>query len=223
MNNFDLSKAKFLSVLIGICLIFIIVIWHAFDYLPKETPEIQNLNEEITETTNDDTSLSNDNEEISNDTTGEQEYIEEQTPVDINQNKRAKLEPLETIYEEESNSQEKINVPEQNQGNNIESILKRAKDLSLNQDYESAITEYKSILSSSTDENIKATCYENLALIYAVQKRYGTALTNANKAYNIEPTVAREVMLARLYFRTGSVDSANNRINNVLRREFTIK
>ena len=51
-------------------------------------------------------------------------------------------------------------------------------------------------------------------------KRYGTALSYAQKAYNTYPTSSREMLLARLYYKTGDLDKATKRMNNVLQRDF---
>ena len=69
----------------------------------------------------------------------------------------------------------------------------------------------------------KALCYDNLALIYAVTKRYGSAIIAAQKAYNAQPNINREFMIARLYYKTGKIEEAQNRILYILRKEFTLQ
>ena len=51
---------------------------------------------------------------------------------------------------------------------------------------------------------------------------YGSALSAAQRAYNLAPSSHREVLLARLYYKTGDIDKATSRVNNVLRRDFSI-
>ena len=39
MNKFNIESAKFLSIIIVICFVFIMVVWKAFDYLPSSDAE----------------------------------------------------------------------------------------------------------------------------------------------------------------------------------------
>ena len=59
-----------------------------------------------------------------------------------------------------------------------------------------------------------------MAIVYAISKRYGSAISAAQRAYNIAPTSNREMLLARLYYKTGDTERATAKANNVLRRDF---
>ena len=56
----------------------------------------------------------------------------------------------------------------------------------------------------------------------AIVKKYGSAMSYAQKAYNLSPSTNRELLLARLYYKTGDVDKATKRVNNILQRDFSI-
>ena len=99
-------------------------------------------------------------------------------------------------------------------------MLAKAKEHKNNQQYINALSEYEKAVSKADENSLKALCYDDIALIYAHTKRYGTALAYAQKAYNTYPTTSREVLLARLYYKTGDVEKAINRVNNVLKRDF---
>ena len=105
----------------------------------------------------------------------------------------------------------------------LEEILENAKNFRLNHKPISAISEYQKALQRTEDNSVKAQCYENIAIIYASAKRYGSALSYAQRAYNISPTVSREVLLARLYYKTGSTEKAVNRMDNLLKKDFTLE
>ena len=84
-----------------------------------------------------------------------------------------------------------------------------------------ALQEYQKIPAITNDTSMVARSYEEIATIYAIVKKYGTALSYAQKAYNMSPSSSREMLLARLYYKTGDIDKATRRINNVLQRDFS--
>ena len=62
MNRFDSNSAKFISIIIGICFIFIMVVWHAFDYIPKN--ETKNYIPEIAQEQNIDDAENNEDKNL---------------------------------------------------------------------------------------------------------------------------------------------------------------
>ena len=102
------------------------------------------------------------------------------------------------------------------------SELSQARKLRNDKKYIEAVTEYQEIISNTEDKALQALCYEEVAVMYASIKKYGSALSVAQKAYNTQPSTSREVLLARLYYKSGNIDKATTRINNVLRRDFSI-
>ena len=128
-----------------------------------------------------------------------------------------KLEPLETLSEEAASA----NV-ETEELSESESLIKQAENLKNDHDYAGAIDLYKRAAELSGDSAIQAECYEEMAMLYGMIKRYGTALAYAQKAYNLSPSTGRELLLARLYYKTGDADKAARRVNNILQRDFTV-
>lgn len=222
MNNFDIKSAKYVSIVILICFIFVMVVWHAFRYLPSETPEGVNLPPAEEQQIDNNETASSAEEEAPQPEETRQERSEDWTPkvstepdittetISGNDREVTPTEPLEAIDEDEK--------PEVD---SLTSALNNAQRYKDNKQYVKAISEYQKAISLTTDIKTKANCYEEISSIYAIAKRYGTALSFAQKAYNMVPTTAREILLARLYYKTGDADKATTRMNNVLRRDFT--
>lgn len=218
MNKFDISTAKFTSLIAGLCFIFIVLVWHAFDYLPtNEINDIHQIKDEQklapdTETKDIEIEEDADDEKLENVVEKVQRVEFEKKEIDITEAK-----PLETIYE---------NAPEVKTIDNIikdyNSDLDRARELRNKQQYMEAVAEYQNTISNTEDKALQAQCYEEVAIMYATLQKYDTALSVAQKAYNTKPSTSREVLLARLYYKNGNIDKATSRINNVLRREFSI-
>ena len=211
MNKFDINSAKFLSIIIGICVVFILLIAHAYNYIPKNDIktdlEVLAPQEEL---------------EIKN-----EEKQTKNTNIDINNNNATRAvstthtlsndNKLETINDEELIANNGIIL---NDETSINTLLENAKTLKINSNFAESIVEYQKIIKLTDDNQIKANCYEEIALILAQMKRYGSALAAIQKGYNLYPNTSRELLLARLYYKTGEVDKATERINNILRRDF---
>ena len=88
--------------------------------------------------------------------------------VNVSQEESATIE----VAEKELSSEEKA-----------EGILKEAANFRASKQYIKALDEYQKVLTETTDINIKASAYDGIASLYAINKRYGTALTYAIKAY----------------------------------------
>ena len=223
MNNFDLESKKYMIILLAIFLAFALVVIKAFDYIPDEPQDGANIKQEQV--------LNVQEKPIKQKYTEEQEEQPEQTKkrglnvdlrnhVDIIPEESAPLKvsqpmELETIEPVNENSN---NLSSEQQ---LELKLLEVQKLVDTKQYVKALEEYKSIAESVSDTHTKARCYEEMANIYGIVKRYGTALSYAQKAYNTEPTSNREMLLARLYYKTGDLDKATKRMNNVLQREFS--
>lgn len=241
MNKFDLQSAKFLSIIIGICLIFVLVIWHAFSFLPEEDntqriqPEVtvpsdneenvQNIPEDEETNTEEEGNEDEDEDAVSESSLNKKNETKKITSNDksLSKNKQEEqenLEPLEPI--DESNT---IDANELKQSDNMSfsDIINKANEYKMARNFNEAIEEYKKAISVTDVSADKAICYDNLALIYAVTKRYGSAIIAAQKAYNAQPNINREFMIARLYYKTGKIEEAQNRIFYILRKEFTLQ
>lgn len=216
MNKFDLNSAKFISIVIAMCFIFIMVVWHAFDYLPSEVPNstLPDLNsQQTTDLQANENKKENEEGEKEEKLENVVERVEELVAVK-KEPKQVEIEPFEKIYNE---------TPETNleETNNFDSDLNKARNMVNQKLYSEAISEYQNIISNSNNKLLQAQCYEEVAIMYASLQRYGSALSAAQRAYNTSPSISREVLLARLYYKTGNIDKATTRINNVLRRDFS--
>lgn len=207
MNKFDSRMMTFWGSLILICLVFLIIVWHAFSYLPKDTSNSFEQYEELAQQE----TVSNENEEKTAEQADE-DFSEEDIDEPVISSKPKNN--LEIILDNEliENNGKKDNTNQ--------NLLEKARELKSNKNYSEAIEEYNKIITSSDDAKLKAICYEEAAIIYALNKRYGSALSNAQRAYNMAPTSSREILLARLYYKTGDVEKATLRMNNVLKRDF---
>ena len=101
--------------------------------------------------------------------------------------------------------------------------LENALKYKNSKEYTKALDEYTNVLKNTSDNDVKAICYQEISYIYAINKRYGTELSYAQQAYNLVPNSERELLLARLYYKTGDIDKASKRVNNVLKRDFFIE
>lgn len=214
MNNFDIRSAKLLSIIGLILFVFVMAIANAYKYLPSETTtEIPDVNTEINQP------VDNDENNYDNDTE-EQEY----TPVKENIRETKSYSEPEAVSSSYNNLTPLENIDGDNANTssdkNFEEIVANAKQLKEDKQLVQAAAEYQKAVNLAETSKQKADCYEEIATIYAIAKKYGTALSFAQKAYNLSPSTSREILLARLYFKTGSTDKASDRINNVLRRDF---
>lgn len=217
MNNFDLGSKKYMIIILAIFMAFALVIIKAFDYLPDSQDEansadinraVEMRNQPMVQNT----------EESQEEQTDKKEFnVDLQSSVNVPEEARpsapAQPEELEKIepVEESSNN---LSAEQQ-----LELRFLTAQKYKDEKQYVKALEEYQSI-AAAANSHTQARCYEEIANVYGIVKRYGTALSYAQKAYNMEPTSQREMLLARLYYKTGDLDKATKRMNNVLHREF---
>lgn len=264
MNKFDPDSMKFVGIVLGICLVFIIIVWHAFGYLPEKSSfkktvdneisipvEEQRGDREIEEYSQEEQAS---REEVVSEGRENQEYrdySENRGGIEVRESREniqsesgrgmsaadyermarereiAHQDNMENRYEEisdseEMNTREPLPVEQGLAGNELEQVLNNAKQARENRKFAAAISEYQKAISIATEPSLKADVYEEMALVYAGLKRYGSALAAAQKAYNLAPSSNREILLARLYYKTGDYEKANNRANNVLKRDFPV-
>lgn len=207
MENFDIKKARLVSITIGICLIFVLVVANAYKYLPEEdiaqTPKKEIIKESfdnkkvIKSINNDDIDIEenslNDNSNLEND-------IEEPLEIDLENN----------IEQQVSSSNDK----------QIDDILKNAMRLLYEKNYSSSIFEFEKALEIADNNTDKAFCYDKIALNYAFQNRYNKSLEMAKKAYSTLPNSQREFFIARLYNKMGNFEESEKIIKNIMNREF---
>ena len=214
INN---NSKKFLILILIVCVAFLVLIINAFEYLPnKSGDEIINRTnvEEINKAA----------EPVETEEAKEQPK-EERGTLNINLDQPTKVEEpekLEPIAVDGDNAVAEDAKPvELTPEQKADEAFRTAKAYRHSKQYVKALEEYQKIPMITKDNDTIARSYEEIAFIYATVKRYGTALSFAQKAYNMSPSSSREVLLARLYYKTGDMDKATTRINNVLQRDFS--
>lgn len=219
MYKFDLESSKYKLILGGIILLFVLVICHAFSYLPEnEKPDV--VLEEIN-INNQSEIVTKKVEEESSNTTDDIEQNEEVSEDTITTSKK-EITPLEIISEEEL-----VEIASKDNANEIEnneisfdSFFEKAQGLKKKHSFDEAIQYYQKAFNYAKTAEERAICFEEIAISYASLKRYGSALVNAQKAYNIKPTTTREVLLARLHYKTGNIEQALEKAQSVMKRDF---
>lgn len=213
MDKFDIRGAKLISIIGLILFIFIMVVANAYQYLPSESSDLPNVNNEINLPSDEDENTSEDDTRVNEEPSKESLYRDNRSLEDNNSNSYSNenITPLENISDE-NNSNSDVN---------FDDTFAEAKKLKDDKQLVKAISGFNDAVKVAETSKQKADCYEEIATIYAVTKKYGTALSFAQKAYNMSPSTSREILLARLYYKTGNADKASDRINNVLRRDFT--
>ena len=214
INN---NSKKFLILILIVCVAFLVLIINAFEYLPnKSGDEIINRTnvEEINKAA----------EPVETEEAKEQPK-EERGTLNINLDQPTKVdepEKLEPIAVDGDNAVAEDAKPvELTPEQKADEAFRAAKAYRHSKQYVKALEEYQKVPMITKDNDTIARSYEEIAFIYATVKRYGTALSFAQKAYNMSPSSSREVLLARLYYKTGDMDKATTRINNVLQRDFS--
>ncbi len=234
MNKYiESNSKKFLVMLLLICLVFFILIIKAFEYIPMTDKDaivsrnnIENLNKPAEE--NAEEQQNNQNEQTEKPTLDVKltpDFVDKQkNEVQTDATKTTK--PLENITDLPentiaTNNSEETKSIELTPEEKADKILLAAQKYKKDKQYVKALEEYQKIPTITNDTTTIARSYEEIATIYAIVKRYGTALSYAQKAYNMSPSSSREMLLARLYYKTGDIDKATKRINNVLQRDFS--
>ena len=205
-NNVDLKSMKLLVVVVILCVTFVAFLPLAYRNLPQNDVNKTQI-EQSDSMENEDDAASIDNAATDENTKQSKNIIEYNEQEELN---TAQI-PNEQITEEK--------IDKASLNNDID-LFQKALSLRNDEKYESAVYEYQQIISSTDDNDIKAKCYQEIALTYASIKRYGSALANAQKAYNMNPSTEKELILARLYYKTGNIDKATEHINAILKRDF---
>lgn len=220
--HYNIKMSKYTFCILIICITFAGIVMQAYTYLPSGNKHYENIselinNETITPQTNNNKEITKENykeenNEISDNDEDDLENIEEKSQNSQEydrRNHKLNLEPLETELDKKAQN-----------NNDIEQLLKNANELKNQEKFQEALSIYKTAHSDSTDEETKAFCLEQISTIYAIERRYGTALSYAQRAYNTIPSTSREVLLARLYYKVGNIEKANSRMENILKRDF---
>lgn len=222
----DFNSKKFYILLSVVCVLFLILVVNAFMYLPKNTlKEEVSANREgtVNRQIGSNVNIPRTNQQIISEEknpkktlnvklpnySDEVDIVELDAPPGVNVSKDEDTPSLE-VKEKELSSSEKAEL-----------YLKEGTKYRASKQYIKALDEYQRVLNLDADKMYNASAYDGIASLYAINKRYGSALSYAIKAYNMYPTTERELVLARLYYKTGDISKATQRVNNILRREFS--
>ena len=234
-NNYaDFNSKRFLVILLLICLVFFIIVAKAFQYLPDSSPNdgviVQRTQAGNSYSSNNTVESSAQEEPVVKEDNSLEaaEEVKKQKTLNITLPKADDTSELEDINEDlpqeakaansEQTAQTAVEItPEEK----VIRILIASNKYKTEKQYVKALEELQKIPSVTSDVNAIARSYEEIASIYAIVKRYGTALSYAQRAYNMSPSSSREMLLARIYYKTGDIDKATKRINNVLQRDFS--
>ena len=232
MNKYiESNSKKFLIMLLLICVVFLVVIIKAFEYIPVTDNDalitrsnVENINKPAQNSDEEQNENTDNTEKKALDINLTPDFVEKPKSENLKENKD--IEPLENISdlpkdEVEENSSNEIKTVELTPEEKAEKVFITAQKYRKDRQFVKALEEYQKIPTITNDTATVARSYEEIATIYAIVKRYGTALSFAQKAYNMSPSSSREMLLARLYYKTGDIDKATRRINNVLQRDFS--
>ena len=228
-NNYDFASKKTLLILLFICLIFFMIIMKAFDYIPSEEEGVEpqnipNINRTISQAPDNNVKVQNTTSDTRTGTVQEQnaEPLDEPplkagAPAIENEAAQQNQEQLSDVQQSQPNPEEELRPIDDNEipGEAIpnpeeqyapkkavsttKSKLATASSLKEAGDYSAAVEIYKELAEQESNLQLKANYYEELANLFVLQKRYGSALIYAQKANNIVPTVSREALLKKLY------------------------
>lgn len=226
----EFGSKKYLILLTLICIVFAIIIIKAFDYLPDKSVDGYNSGINSQPQYPNQFNANNQNQNIS------QNQTEDNYDPERHKSGHIDFMPKESKTENNNNGFDEISAPNgvnedvynPNTQNNqtltpddlaVISLVKAAK-LQAQSDYKNALEELQKIPELTNNQEILASSYEKIAEIYAHQRRYGTALSFAGKAYSTSPNVNREVLIARIYYQSGDTENAVTRMNNIINRGF---
>ena len=227
-ENIDEKTIKFALLILAVVIIFSI----PFAVISNKTPSAKDTNPPAVSSEN----FNEDPEMEEAENTREEEFVSENENSDTNNIQEEEnndsepsentespaIEPLEPLEDLPAETAEANGLVQKEIHESAEDLIVMANEYRHNKDYVKAIEAYKAAAKRTEDVTTKAQCYENTAIVYAIVKRYGSAISYAQQAYNIAPSTSRELLLARLYYKTGEVDKATRRVNNILQRDFSI-
>lgn len=227
-EQYDFNSKKYMWLLILVCLLFFIVVMKAFQYLPaSESADVVNEKQEVSEFP-----VTVQQEEKNTEAeTKESQAAAEKYKKDHKSGRIVFKDsytpefddievPKSTLDEELPKSQEPVQAALTNEELALRAVIEGKRNFNENK-YTEALVEYQKVASLTTDKELIAMSYEGISEIYAVSKRYGTALSFAAKAYNTSPSISREMLIARIYYRAGNTENAVTRVNNLLKRDFS--
>lgn len=212
MNKIDVKMLRALILVVLLFIVFGAAITKKTQYLPsKENPNMQSVVDVQP------------NDEIINKDSNTENV---QESANENKSETVSVESKEVVSDTKSDLPELDKVTENNSeiiDNEAISPFDNAIKLKNEKKYQEALNQFVEIAKNNNDDRLKSSCYEEISQIYALNKKYGTALSYAQKSFNLNPNTRRELLLARLYYKTGDITNATKRVNNILQRDFIVE
>ena len=234
-NNYDFDSQKYMILLVVICSLFAIAVIKAFDFIPENNQNTQTVNEQSINlppdsddrnTVNENNSITDSRKETENTAKPKNKkgVLYKSNDIELEEMSIQEIKAPKGVNEEfqileDVNNENPIN----NSADSSLQYLSDAKKFKISGDYQNALKEYQKIIEQTKNEEVLAIAYENMAEIYASNKKYGTALSFANKANKLSPSVGREFLAAKIYYAAGDTNNAINTINILLKRSFNSK
>ncbi len=225
----EFASKKYIFLLILVCSVFAIFIIKAFDYLPDKSVESNNNNinvnnqyqSPITAENQNYQQPQNQNYDPERHKSGHVDFMPKPAQEQNSKNDYEEIKAPKGTYEDD------INVINNNSSNTtyspddlaVKSLVNAIKLKNMS-DYSNALNELQKVSEYTNDSELLALSYEKTAEIYAIQRRFGTALSFAGKAYNTAPNSYREMLIARIYYQSGDTQTAITRLNNLLTKGF---
>lgn len=218
----NLKTLRVLSVAIALCFLFALVVNNAYKYLPNKGDNSKlPLSVE-------DVNSPREYRENSNENSDSQELQDRlrQLEEDLNSANMIK-EELEEKLRNIENSNEKFKEiepvleSEKSVSSDFFKVYFEAVDLLGSGDLSGAVTKFQNSLTAAENDKQSAKAYLGVARVYALQKRYGSAISNAQRAQNMNPSYESQVMLAKLHYVTGNVQKAEQLMKTLLEKEFS--
>ena len=219
MDKFDYRSARIIGIAAFLCILFAALVFNAYKYLPETDTSSTNRSEVLHFEEN----IAQENIDTDEDEQYQDDDIEEENNGDEDNRSFENNNPIEPLEDlDDVPMPKELNASEQSVQKNspYEDSILQATKAKEEKNYTEAINNFSNALTLTDNLSNKAVCYESIATIHAIQKHYGSAISFAQKAYNLEPTTQRELLLARLYYKTGEINKANDRMNSILQRDF---
>lgn len=224
----EFGSKKYIVLLVLICIVFTIFIVKAFDYLPDKSVDIYNpiVNSQPSNVNQLNYNNQNQTQEINQNQSennydperhksGHIDFMPQQNRAENNNNDFEEIQAPrgvnEDIYNTSTQPKTMISSDEM-----AMITLFNATKIKSDGDYKKALEELQRIPELTKEREIIASSYEKIAEIYAIQKKYSTALSFAGKAYSASPNANREMLIARIYYQFGDTEKAITRFNNIL-------
>lgn len=137
--------------------------------------------------------------------------------------RRENLKPLESIKSPQNDDAEGIvneNISEQEK---MTRILESAITAQNEKKYDKSNELFFSLIEISNDKFVSIDCYDQIAKNYIALDDYESALEYAKKAYELGPTQARKILLAKISYKMGDTSYSESIYEEMMNSAFEQK